>query len=230
MTYGLLVTSSNSSNQIDSDTYDEGISVSYRSAGNVSSVSGSEFDPYNGDLLFIRRNDNSADYYVFIEPSGGNYLFKKYAGGMRPNISMSAGTAYVQCMVAKKQGRITATGGYGLQVKKPDGTVGFDSRAFTTDHSFVMESFVSSGSIQPGAYPADGGGVKFSSATGRWVLANWATRAGNSLAVRAAGFRTGNDGLYYYGAYDLGGVGSEIGLPRIIITPNFSDIILATGG
>jgi len=236
MTYGLKVTSTYGYNQIDSDTYDEGFYVK-DVRGPTSSVPASLFKPDDGDFLFIRRLDDATNYYVYVRLNGSNYEFRKCAGGMVPRIpnnSAGDGFGYVQCMVVGRQGQKTYPAGYGLRILKPNSTVAFDSRAYTSNKSFEITKVLLWNTVGSpnGAYPypsPTSGGVRFhSGSNNEWVCMNTASfrQQANlyTTSSKIQTFRVGLSGIYFWSTALSPGAINGYGLP------NLSTILIASGG
>jgi len=222
MAYGLLVETTNGSNQIDSDTYDDGLSFSYSSGwAGVTQVSKQDFRPDLGDILLVSGSQYEA--YMHIVPTSTHYLFRYYAGGLLPNIlQQDANPAWVYCRVVRKQGYLPSVNArYGLQVKKPDGSVGFDSTVFSGG-GFTFEEVFTAGQINPA--PSYRQGVKVSSASFRWVVANSLTVSKSGSTARGAGMRVNSGNIWYYNGFSIPANG--IGLSSQNLT-NTTDVILA---
>jgi len=231
MTYGLYVENSYNYSQIDSDTYDEGFRVKEITA-NASSISSSIFKPNDGDLLFIRRLDDAANYYVYVKPVSGSYQMRKLNGGMSPQLPSSTidgGSAWVQIMVVSRQGQSRYSGGYGLQVLKPDQTVGFDSRSYTNAR-FQTNTVYSENSIGVESLPYPNGGrngVKFHTGSNReWVLMNGCVyKSYDELTLRLiSAVRVGTSGFYFWSYFDSGN--SFTGSAPL---PNANVLLMASG-
>ena len=230
MTYGLYVENNYSYSQIDSDTYDEGFRVK-ELTGNTSSISASVFRPNDGDLLFIRRLDDAANYYVYVKPVSGSYQLRRLNGGMEPQLpsaTVDGGAASVQAMVVSRQGQSNYSGDYGLQVLKPDQTVAFDSRSYTNAR-FQVNTIYSENSIGTGSRPypnAGRNGVKFHTGSNReWVLMNGCVYKSyeNTLRMISA-VRVGTSGFYLWGYVSTGN--NMIGNALL---PNVNVMLMASG-
>jgi len=230
MAYGIVVNSSNGSNQLNSENDDEGLTVTY-SGGNagVNFISRNYFNPDRGDLLLLGRGANDLNAYTFIEynPFRFGYDFKIYDGGMSPDITSDGSTTWCVYRVARTQSAAAVSGSYGLEIKQPNQSLGFDSRAFG-DKGFNFNKIYYSQQITPSSTYRQG--VQISTSF-EWVVANNITRVRAGSTARGEGVRLGIagggiSGIWYYRGFAIPGGGGFTGISSQNIT-NSSDVILA---